>query len=85
MYIPVMQCSETGIQEESPISHSELLRNDSELNGLRVSLPILPAARILYKFACRFIKDRSICLSINMQHSQLNKKMTRYSRICGHI
>ncbi len=26
-----------------------------------------------------------ICLSITMQHFQLNKKMTRNSRICGHI
>ena len=25
------------------------------------------------------------CLSITMQHSQLNKKMTRNSRICGYI
>ncbi len=30
-------------------------------------------------------KTLDICLSITMQHSQLNKEMTRNSRICGHM
>ena len=36
-------------------------------------------------FCQSVVWDTHICLSITMQHSQLNKKMTKNSRICGHV